>query len=107
MFNVTQNTANPLHKPQAKAIALPVQRQNVGVSIPSVSVRDILSYNFFVSVVVVFLLVKVAFLQAYGIDGYSARVEMFLDGNFAQQIAGRLLALDPFSVFVSKMLGGV
>jgi len=103
---VAQKKADPLRLRQADAIAISATRGTARFQTQSVSARNVLSFHTFACLLVMFFVVKAVLLQSYGFEGYAERLEMFAQGNSAQQIGGRLLALDPFTVFLSKMLGG-
>lgn len=106
MYKLSQKNANPLRIRQAQAIAITAPRGNARISVLGVTPRDVLSFHTFACLLVMFFVVKAVLLQSYGLTGYTERLDMFADGNLAQQIGGRLLAIDPFTMLLSKLLGG-
>jgi len=105
MLKVAPKSAqNPLGKSGAQAIAIQKRRQAVRITIPGIPTRDAYSFYALAAVIVVFYLVKATLLSVYGTEGYAARIELLKNGTVVEQVGGRLLAIDPVTAGLSKIV---
>jgi len=106
MLNVAPKPAHtPLRSAREHALEIQRRQQANSITLRGINPRDVLSFHFVTLSFVVFFLVKVSLVSYLGAEGYAERVEMFLDGTVVEQIAGRLLTVDPITAAVSQMFG--
>ena len=105
MLNVAPKSAQAPVKPRNYVREIQLREQARSITIRGRRQRDLLSFNMVVLALVVFFLVKVALVNVYGVNGYEARVDMFMSGTMVEQFSGRMLDIDPITAAVSKLLG--
>lgn len=105
MLKVAPKSAqNPLRKTGAQAHAVQRGQRAGSITLSGIRPRDILSFHFLALAIVVFFLLKVVLLSAYGTESYAGRVEMFMNGTSVEQFGGRLLDIDPITAALSNVL---